>query len=56
MIEHVADRAAFCRPGRRWSQPGGPLFLSTLNRTPRSFLMAKLGAEYLLRLLPVGHA
>jgi 2-polyprenyl-6-hydroxyphenyl methylase/3-demethylubiquinone-9 3-methyltransferase len=35
-------------------EPGGLLFLSTLNRTPRSFLTAKLGAEYLLRLLPVG--
>jgi 2-polyprenyl-6-hydroxyphenyl methylase/3-demethylubiquinone-9 3-methyltransferase len=33
---------------------GGQVFLSTLNRTPQSFLMAKLGAEYLLRLLPVG--
>jgi 2-polyprenyl-6-hydroxyphenyl methylase/3-demethylubiquinone-9 3-methyltransferase len=35
-------------------EPGGMLFLSTLNRTRRSFLVAKLGAEYVLRLLPVG--
>jgi 2-polyprenyl-6-hydroxyphenyl methylase/3-demethylubiquinone-9 3-methyltransferase len=34
--------------------PGGLLFVSTLNRTPQSLLVAKLGAEYLLRLLPVG--
>jgi hypothetical protein len=38
----------------RAMEPGGLLFLSTLNRTPQSFLTAKLGAEYLLRLLPVG--
>jgi 2-polyprenyl-6-hydroxyphenyl methylase/3-demethylubiquinone-9 3-methyltransferase len=54
VIEHVADREAFCRQLARLVKPGGPVFLSTLNRTPRSFLMAKLGAEYLLRLLPVG--
>ena len=35
-------------------EPGGLLFLSTLNRTGRSFLSAKVGAEYLLRWLPVG--
>ena len=35
-------------------RPGGLLFLSTLNRTARSFLAAKLGAEYVLRWLPVG--
>ena len=34
--------------------PGGMLFLSTLNRTPRAFLTAKIGAEYLLRWLPIG--
>ena len=54
VIEHVADREEFCRQLARLVRPGGPVFLSTLNRTPRSFLMAKLGAEYLLRLLPVG--
>ncbi len=35
-------------------EPGGMLFLSTLNRTARSYVTAKLGAEYLLRLLPTG--
>jgi ubiquinone biosynthesis O-methyltransferase len=45
---------AFLAALARAARPGGLVFLSTLNRTPRSFLMAKLGAEYLLRLLPVG--
>jgi 2-polyprenyl-6-hydroxyphenyl methylase/3-demethylubiquinone-9 3-methyltransferase len=54
VIEHVEDRAAFCAALATLAQPGGLVFLSTLNRTARSFLMAKLGAEYLLRLLPVG--
>lgn len=54
VIEHVADRAAFLAALARVTRPGGAIFLSTLNRTPRSFLMAKLGAEYLLRMLPIG--
>lgn len=54
VIEHVEDRAAFCEALAGCLAPGGLLFLSTLNRTPRSFLLAKVGAEYLLRLLPVG--
>ncbi len=54
VIEHVADRHAFLAALARVTKPGGLVFLSTLNRTPRSFLMAKLGAEYVLRMLPVG--
>ena len=54
IIEHVADPAAFIATLAGLLEPGGLLFLSTLNRTPQSFLTAKLGAEYLLRLLPVG--
>lgn len=54
VIEHVEARAAFIAALARAVAPGGVLLLSTLNRTPRAFLMAKLGAEYLLRLLPVG--
>jgi len=54
VIEHVEDRATFCDALAQLVKPGAPVFLSTLNRTPRSFLMAKLGAEYLLRLLPIG--
>jgi 2-polyprenyl-6-hydroxyphenyl methylase/3-demethylubiquinone-9 3-methyltransferase len=54
VIEHVPDPAAFVRVLVRLLEPGGLLFLSTLNRTSRSFLVAKLGAEYVLRLLPIG--
>ncbi|WP_019016330.1 bifunctional 2-polyprenyl-6-hydroxyphenol methylase/3-demethylubiquinol 3-O-methyltransferase UbiG [Elioraea tepidiphila] len=54
VIEHVADRDAFLAALAALTRPGGRVFLSTLNRTARSFLLAKLGAEYLLRLLPVG--
>lgn len=54
VIEHVADPAAFLRLLVRLVEPGGLLFVSTLNRTLRSLAVAKLGAEYLLRLLPAG--
>jgi 2-polyprenyl-6-hydroxyphenyl methylase/3-demethylubiquinone-9 3-methyltransferase len=54
VIEHVPDPAAFSRVLATLLEPRGMAFLSTLNRTPRSFLSAKLGAEYLLRWLPVG--
>jgi 2-polyprenyl-6-hydroxyphenyl methylase / 3-demethylubiquinone-9 3-methyltransferase len=54
VIEHVPDAMAFVRILAALIEPGGLLFLSTLNRTGRSFLVAKLGAEYLLRWLPVG--
>lgn len=54
VIEHVADQPGFMRLLADLLEPGGLLFLSTLNRTPRSFLVAKLGAEYVLRWLPVG--
>ena len=54
VIEHVPDPASFVRVLRRLLRPSGLMFLSTLNRTPESFAAAKLGAEYLLRYLPVG--
>ena len=54
IIEHVDDPAAFIAGLAGLLEPGGLLFVSTINRTRRSFLGAKLGAEYLLRLVPVG--
>jgi len=54
IIEHVDDPAGFVATLAALLEPGGILFISTLNRTPRSWLTAKLGAEYLLRLLPTG--
>jgi 2-polyprenyl-6-hydroxyphenyl methylase/3-demethylubiquinone-9 3-methyltransferase len=54
VIEHVADPAAFIATLAKLLEPGGLLFISTLNRTARSYLTAKLGAEFLLRLLPIG--
>ncbi len=54
VIEHVADPEAFLATLSGLLNPRGRLFLSTLNRTPRSFIEAKLGAEYVLRLLPTG--
>jgi 2-polyprenyl-6-hydroxyphenyl methylase/3-demethylubiquinone-9 3-methyltransferase len=54
VIEHIPDADGFLRVLAGLLAPGGLLFLSTLNRTARSFVTAKLGAEYLLRMLPVG--
>ncbi len=54
VIEHVADPAAFVRTLARLIAPGGLVFVSTLNRTARSYVAAKIGAEYVLRWLPVG--
>jgi 2-polyprenyl-6-hydroxyphenyl methylase/3-demethylubiquinone-9 3-methyltransferase len=54
VIEHVPDPATFLAALAGLLEPRGRLFLSTLNRTPQSFLAAKIGAEYLLRWLPVG--
>lgn len=56
VIEHVpaAERPAFCAALARLVRPGGLVVLSTLNRTRRSWLFAILGAERLLRWLPVG--
>ena len=54
MLEHVPDPASVIRACADLLKPGGCLFLSTLNRTPQSFLAAIVGAEHVLRLLPRG--
>ena len=54
MLEHVPDPAALVGTLAQLVRPGGPVFVSTLNRTPRAFLLAIVGAEYLARLLPRG--
>ena len=54
VIEHVADPAGFLGELAQLLRPEGQLFVSTLNRTARSLVLAKWGAEYLLRLLPPG--
>jgi 2-polyprenyl-6-hydroxyphenyl methylase / 3-demethylubiquinone-9 3-methyltransferase len=54
VIEHVPDPAGFLAALQAALAPGGLLVVSTLNRTLRSLLTAKIGAEYLVRLLPIG--
>src|SRR5690606_16405642 len=54
MLEHVPDPASIVRACGQLVKPGGWVFFSTLNRNPKSFLFAIVGAEYLLRLLPRG--
>jgi 2-polyprenyl-6-hydroxyphenyl methylase/3-demethylubiquinone-9 3-methyltransferase len=54
VVEHVKDPAAFIRTLADAATPGGLVILSTLNRSLRSYAAAIVGAEYLLRLLPVG--
>ena len=54
MLEHVPDPAAVVRACATLAKPGAWLFFSTLNRNPKSFLFAIVGAEYVLRLLPKG--
>jgi len=54
MLEHVPDPAAMVATLARLLSPGGTLFVSTLNRNLKSFLLAIVGAEYVLRLIPAG--
>jgi 2-polyprenyl-6-hydroxyphenyl methylase/3-demethylubiquinone-9 3-methyltransferase len=54
MLEHVPDPAAVIRACCTLVRPGGDVFFSTINRNPKSFFLAIVGAEYLLRLLPRG--
>ena len=54
MLEHVPDPASVVQACAALVKPGGWVFMSTLNRNPKSFLFAIVGAEYLLNLLPRG--
>lgn len=54
VIEHVADRAAFLDALIAMLRPGGTLVLTTINRTRRSYAVAIVGAEYILRMVPRG--
>jgi 2-polyprenyl-6-hydroxyphenyl methylase/3-demethylubiquinone-9 3-methyltransferase len=54
MLEHVPDPASVVRACAELVKPGGWVFFSTLNRNPKSFLFAIVGAEYILKLLPKG--
>ena len=54
MLEHVPDPASVVRACAALVKPGGQVFFSTLNRNPKSFLFAVVGAEYVLNLLPRG--
>ena len=54
MLEHVPDPASVIRACRELVKPGGHVFFSTINRNPKSYLFAIIGAEYVLRLLPRG--
>lgn len=54
MLEHVPDQASIVRACARLAKPGGWVFFSTINRNPKAFLFAIVGAEYVLNLLPRG--
>ena len=54
MLEHVPDPASVVRACATLVKPGGWVYFSTLNRSPKSFLLAIVGAEYILNLLPRG--
>jgi len=54
MLEHVPDPGSIVRACAQLARPGGHVFFSTLNRNPKSYLFAVIGAEYVLNLLPRG--
>lgn len=54
MLEHVPDPSQVIRSCAELVKPGGHVFFSTINRNPKSFLFAIVGAEYVLKLLPCG--
>ncbi len=54
MLEHVPSPASVIEACKTLVRPGGDVFFSTINRSPKAFLFAIVGAEYLLRMLPTG--
>jgi 2-polyprenyl-6-hydroxyphenyl methylase/3-demethylubiquinone-9 3-methyltransferase len=54
MLEHVPNASSVITACARLVKPGGQVFLSTLNRNPKSYLFAVIGAEYVLKMLPKG--
>ena len=54
LLEHVPDPASSVAACARLAKPGGRVFFSTINRNPKAYLFAVIGAEYLLRMLPRG--
>ena len=54
MVEHVPDPASIVQACSQLVKPGGWVFLSTINRNPKAFLLAIVGAEYVLKMLPAG--
>lgn len=54
MLEHVPDPSSVIRACQKMVKPGGHVFFSTINRSPKSYLFAIIGAEYVLKLLPKG--
>lgn len=54
MLEHVPDPASIIKACQQLVKPGGHVFFSTINRNPKSYLFAIIGAEYILQLLPKG--
>ena len=54
MLEHVPDPAKTISACAQLVKPGGPVFFSTINRNPKAYLFAVIGAEYILKMLPKG--
>lgn len=54
MLEHVPDPAAIVAACAKLVKPGGAVFFSTINRNPKAYLLAVIGAEYVLNMLPKG--
>ena len=54
MLEHVPDPASVIGACAKLVKPGGQVFFSTINRNPKAYLFAIVGAEYIMRMLPKG--